>query len=88
MQFQRIYVCMDKISYLYMKTTRNAHFTHDYLHSCAHTYSSRDEMSRMAKSSSDGCLMVHPPRIYVAGNSEAAPPDMVFDKPTTYAVCL
>lgn len=56
----------------------------------------RDEMSRMAKSSSDGCLMVHPPRIYVHeavqapnvrdGADTAPAPAALSDKQSTYAV--
>jgi acyl-coenzyme A thioesterase PaaI-like protein len=54
----------------------------------------RDEMSRMAKSSADGCLMVHPPRIYVhaapgsegSGASASPGPPSEDDKHTTFAV--
>eukprot|EP00802_Teleaulax_amphioxeia_P003154 Tamp_03157.p3 GENE.Tamp_03157~~Tamp_03157.p3 ORF type:complete len:246 (+),score=46.94 Tamp_03157:30-767(+) len=58
----------------------------------------RDEMSRMAKSSSDGCLMVNPPRVYVhasvaeqhtagaAPPSEAAAAAPSAEDQTTFAV--
>ena len=50
----------------------------------------RDEMSRMAKSSSDGCLMVHPPRVYVHASvgeqQTAGVTPSIEDQQTTFAV--